>query len=224
MRKQIALFLALALMCTVGLALAEADVVGLWYADLGGAAAELTLNADGTYRLSAPLEEEKTGTWKFDDGFVYLDGAAEPDLATWANGNLMLGDSAGFFTREKPAYYAPDDPLPDAPLARFAGYWVCQYVDVNGTPVSADDVPDRTDLYIEGHSGILGGPRFGDAQVKFDFADGALTCEHAGTQVTLQIQQDGFLRLTTAPDAAALYLLHAAAPDEDLDEDLDDTP
>ena len=224
MRKQIALFLALALACTAGLALAEADVVGLWYADLGGAAAELSLNADGTYRLAVPLEEEKTGTWKFDDGFVYLDGASTPDLATWGENTLILGDSEGFFTRGKPWVYAPDDPLPDAPLALFAGYWVCQYVEVNGSPVLADYAADRTDLYIEGHSGILGGPRFGDAQVKFDFADGALTCEHAGTQVTLQIQQDGFLRLTTAPDAAALYLFHAAAPDEALDEDLDDTP
>lgn len=224
MRKYIALFLALALACTAGLALTEADVVGLWYADLGGAAAELTLNADGTYRLAVPLEEEKTGTWKFDDGFVYLDGAAAPALATWGEGTLMLGDSAGFFTREKPAYYAPADPLPDAPLDLFAGYWVCRYVEVNGSPVLADYAADRTDLYIEGHSGILGGPRFGDTQVKLTFADGALTCEHAGTQVTLQIQQDGLLRLTTAPDAAALYLLHAAALDEDLDEDLDDTP
>ena len=222
MRKYIALFLALA--CTAGLALTEADVVGLWYADLGGAAAELTLNADGTYRLAVPLEEEKTGTWKFDDGFVYLDSAATPALATWGENTLMLGDSEGFFTREKPAYYAPADPLPDAPLELFAGYWVCQYVEVNGSPVLADYAADRTDLYIEGTSGILGAPRFGDAQVKLTFADGALTCEHAGTQVTLQIQQDGFLRLTTAPDAAVLYLLHAAALDEALDEDLDDTP
>ncbi|NLD83651.1 MAG: hypothetical protein GX637_05735 [Clostridiales bacterium] len=224
MRKYIALFLALALACTVGLALAEADVTGPWYTDLGGAAAELTLNADGTYRLTVPLGEENTGTWKFDDGFVYLDGASTPDLATWGENTLVLGDSAGFFTREKPAYYAPADPLPDAPLDLFAGYWVCQYVEVNGSPVLADYAADRTDLYIEGHSGILGGPRFGDAQVKLTFADGALTCEHAGTQVTLLLQQDDFLRLTTAPDAAALYLLRAAAPDEDLDEDLDDTP
>ena len=216
MRKYIALFLALALACTASLALAEADVTGPWYTDLGGAAAELSLNADGTYRLAVPLEEEKTGTWKFDDGFVYLYGAATPGLATWGENTLMLGDSEGFFTREKPAYYAPADPLPDAPASLFAGYWVCQYVDVNGSPVLADYAADRTDLYIEGHSGILGGPRFGDTQVKFDFADGALTCEHAGAQVTLQVQQDGFLRLTLAAPHAAqiLYLTSAPTPDE----------
>ncbi len=215
MKKHIAIYLALILVLSAGLALAEADVTGLWYFDLGGAVAELTLNADGTYRLAVPLQEEKTGTWKFDDGYVYLDDAAEPDLATWANGNLMLGDSEGFFTREKPAYYAPADPLPDAPLALFAGYWVCRYVDVDGSPVLADYAADRTDLYIEGSSGILGGPRFGDTQVKFDFAGGALKSESAGAQVTLQIQQDAFLRLTLAgPENTTLYLLRAPTPDE----------
>ena len=224
MKKYIALFLALALMCTAGLAGAETDVTGLWYFDLGGAVAELTLNADGTYRLAVPLEEEKTGTWKFDDGFVYLYGAATPGLATWGENTLMLGDSEGFFTREKPAYYAPADPLPDAPASLFAGYWVCQYVDVNGSPVLADYAADRTDLYIEGTSGILGGPRFGDTQVKFEFADGAFTCELDGTQVTLQIQQDAFLRLAlAAPEPATLYLLRAATPDDVLD-DAPETP
>ena len=224
MKKHIAIYLALVLALSAVLALAEADVSGLWYADLDGAVAELSLNADGTYRLAVPLEEEKTGTWKLDDGFIYLDGAAEPDLATWANGNLMLGDHLAFFTREKPAYYAPADPLPDAPLALFAGYWVCQYVEVNGSPVLADYAADRTDLYIEGSSAILGGPRFGDTQVKLDFADGAMQCEIGGAQVTIQLQQDGFLRLTTTgPDAAILYLLRAPTPDEAA-EDTMETP
>jgi hypothetical protein len=97
-------------------------------------------------------------------------------------------------------------------------------VEVNGSPVLADYAADRTDLYIEGSSAILGGPRFGDTQVKFDFSDGALTCQHAGAQVTLQIQQDGFLRLTTTgPDAAILYLLQAPTPDEAA-EDTMETP
>ncbi len=225
MKKMMALLLAAALLLPAVPGLAEADAVaGSWYARMGGVTAELTLNTDGTYALSVPGGDTAAGVWVFDDGYLYLDGAAVPTMATWGENTLMLGDSAGFFTREKPAYYAPADPLLDAPLARFAGYWVCQYVEVNGTPIPADDASDRTDLYIEGHSAILGSPRFGDAQVKLTFADGALTCEHAGTQVTLQIQQDGFLRLTTAPDAAVLYLLHAAALDEALDEDLDDTP
>ena len=227
MKKTIALFLALFLACTAGLALAEADVTGLWYADVGGAAAELSLNADGTYRLSVPLEEEMTGTWKLDDGFLYMDGSSAPDLATWGEGALILGDYDGVFTREKPWVYAPADPFPDAPLELFAGYWVCRYADVNGSPLPADYAEDRTDLYIEGHSAILGGPRFGDAQVKLTFADGALQCEKDGAQVTIQLQQDGYLRMTvTGADGTAqsLYLLHAPTPDEALDETPDEAP
>ncbi len=218
MKKYMALFLALALALAACLALAETDITGLWYIDLGGAVAELSLNADGTYRLTVPLEEEKTGAWRLDDGFVYTDGASAPDLATWGDNTLMLGDGAGLFTREKPDLYQPSDVIPDAPAELFAGYWVCRYVDVNGSPLSADYADDRTDLYIEGHSAILGGPVFGDTQVKLAFADGALQCENGSAQVTLQLQQDSFLRLTvTGADLApqTFYLLRTAvAPDE----------
>ena len=54
-------------------------------------------------------------------------------------------------------------------------------------PLSAEFTDDRTDLYIEGRSGILGGLAFGDTQVKFDFADGV---------------------------SRTLYLLRAPTPDE----------
>lgn len=224
MRKYIALFLALALACTAGLALAEADVVGHWYTDVDGLSVTLTLNSDGGYTLALPeaLGQSSAGTWALEDGFVRMDDSAWLSLV---NDSLLIWtEGATFFTREPVLWYTPAALLEDAPASLFAGYWKSAYVDLNGTAVPASAVEDKTDLYIEGHSGILGGPRFGDTQVKLTFADGALTCEHAGTQVTLQIQQDGFLRLTTAPDAAALYLFHAAAPDEALDEDLDDTP
>ncbi len=95
MKKALALILTCVLALAILPALAETDVTGLWYADLDGAVAELSLNADGTYRLTVPLEEEKTGAWKLDNGFVYMDGASSPDLATWGEITLMLCDGAG---------------------------------------------------------------------------------------------------------------------------------
>ena len=223
MRKYIALFLALIVALSAGAALAEADVTGQWYMYLGGAAAELSLNSDGTYRLAIPLAEEKTGTWKLDDGFIYLDGAAAPDLATWGEGTLMLGDNAAFFTREKPWVYAPADLFPDAPPALLNGYWVCKYVDVNGSPLPAGYAADRTDLYVEGHSAILGGPVLGDVIVKLVEQDGSLaTGEDSATAATLALQQDGLLRLTvTGSDSApqTWYLAQASSPLPDGEEE-----
>ena len=220
MKKYIALFLVLALALSAGLALAETDITGLWYADLGGAAAELSLDAGGSYRLSVPTEEEKTGVWKLDDGFVYMDGSNTPDLATWGENALMLGDGLMLFTREKPWTYAPAELIADAPAALFAGYWVCQYVDTDGSAVPADLADDATDLYVDGHSAILGGPAFGDTQVKMELADGAMRCESNGAKVSLQIQQDGFLRLTAEfPDAARTwYMARSYAPALDGEE------
>ena len=200
MKKHIAIYLALVLALSAVLALAEADVSGLWYADLDGAVAELTLNADGTYRLAVPLQEEKTGTWKLDDGFIYLDGAAEPDLATWANGNLMLGDHMAFFTREKPWSYSPADPLPDAPADLFSGLWKAAYTLQDGAALPASLTGDNTLVYIEGAKAILKGGPFGYALVDLTLENGVFTCAADGLTVRMALQQDDCLRLTTEKD------------------------
>ena len=200
MRKYIALFLALALMCAAGLTLAEADVTGLWYMDLAGAAAELSLNSDGTYRLAVPLAEEKTGTWKLDDGFIYLDGAAAPDLATWGEGTLMLGDHLAFFTREKPWAYSPADPLPDAPAELYASLWKAAYTLRDGDALPAQLTGDNTLIYIEGSKAILKGGPFGYLLTDLTFENGVFTCMADGLTVRMELQQDDFLRLTTEKD------------------------
>ena len=215
MRKYIALFLALALMCAAGLTLAEADVTGLWYMDLAGAAAELTLNADGTYRLAVPLQEDKTGAWKLDDGFLYMDGAAEPDLATWGEGALMLGESEGFFTREKPWTYAPADPLPDIPADLYAGLWKAAYTLQDGAALPADRTGDNTIVYIEGAKAILKGGPFGYILVDLSFENGVFTCAADGLTVRMALQQDDFLRLTTEKNGQTetRFLLRSALED-----------
>ena len=221
MKKTLALILTCVLALAVLPALAdEAAVTGDWYADPDGMPVQLTLAEDGTYTLSVPGSEPVCGAWKLDDGYIYMDGAKTPDMATLGDDTLVMSDGMTFFTREKIEGYIPADPMTDADASAFAGYWQAVYVVVNGMPVPASVLKDQTDLYVEGHSAILGGPRFGDTQVKMTLENGALTCENAGARVTLQIQQDGYLRFTiAAPDATQiLYLLRAPTPDDVLDD------
>ena len=62
MKKSFALMLACLLALASLPALAEApDVSGDWYADLGGAAARLTLAPDGAYTFAFPGKDAVTG-------------------------------------------------------------------------------------------------------------------------------------------------------------------
>ena len=190
MKKYIALFLALALVWTVGAALAETDASGAWYADLNGLSLTLSLNGDGSYTLVLPdgIGESASGAWVLEDGFVRLDNGSV--LNVISDSLLLRMNDDLFFSREPVQYYVPADLLSDVPAELYAGYWKCAYVDLGSAVVPADTVDDRTDLYVEGSSAILGGPVFGDTQVKMDFVDGALSCEQDGVKVVLQIQQD----------------------------------
>ena len=218
MNKAMALLLAAALLLAVP-GLAEADAVaGSWYAQMGGVTAELKLNADGTYALDVPGGDSATGVWTFDDGYLYMDGAAVPTMATWGDDALMMSDGSAAFTREKPWTYEPAKPVPEFPAEYFAGYWKCVCVDVDGQALPAGVTGEATDLYIEGQAVALGGPRFGDIFWNFDFDGGALTADVSGQIVTLALQEDGLLRLTLAGDAPATLYLQPVVREETEDE------
>ena len=195
MKKTLAMILICVLVLAAFPGFAE-GVTGDWYADLGGAAIHPNLAEGGSYTVEIPGSDPVTGVWVLDDGYIYMDGSASPDIATIGETSLIMSDGMTFFTREKVENYAPAEPKADAPLELFAGYWTAVYVDVNDTPVLARLLNDETDLYVEGHSAILGGPVLGDTQVALTYENGALTCEYEGTKAQLQLQQDGYLRLT----------------------------
>ena len=196
-------------------ALAEEDPAGSaagdWYADLNGFSLTLSLKEDGSYTLALPagIGEPASGTWTFDGGFVRLDSGAVLSLVSESL-LLRTGDDL-FFTREPVQYYAPADLLPGVPAELFAGYWKCGYADLGEAVVPASALDSWTDLYVEGTSAILGGSYFGDTQVKMEFADGAMSCGRDGMQVTLQIQQDGVLRMTVTGSETAPPVLYLTA-------------
>ncbi len=71
-------------------------------------------------------------------------------------------------------------------------------------------------VYIEGTNVALGGSRFGNVIRVFTAADGALTFTEGETGITLQLQEDGFLRLTVAgSEPATLYLMPALVPGQE---------
>ena len=207
MNRIFAILLAfLVLLSSAALAEAEPvdptlDPAGDWYSSVEDVPVTLSLDPDGGYSFALPaaLGAPQTGTWTLDDGFVCMNDGSALNLV---NESRLIWTNRGlFFTREAPALYAPADLMEGATLELYAGYWKCVYVDADGVALPAEALGETTDLYIDGATVALGGPRFGDIFWTFDFADGALTADVNGQRVNLALQQDGFLRLTL-PDAA----------------------
>ena len=214
MKKLLAILLSLALLLVPALALAEGEeaaLTGEWYGEAGGLVLQLTLKTDGTYAAALVGSEQaaKTGAWVLEDGFIYLDGALLPQINVLSSDVLKWTEMDVFLRRELPLVYAPAEPLADAPLDLFAGYWRGQYVGLDGAMLFAQDaLGEVVALYIEGQNVALGGDFFGNAIVEMAYSDGALSLSLDGQPLTLALQQDGFLRLTLP--ALTLYFSRVA--------------
>ena len=182
-------------------------VLGDWFADQAGLMIALSLTEDG-YTLAVSGQAPQTGQWEEKDGMILLDGDQEGGLLVLDNALRM--DALGLlFTREQPLTYVPADLVADAPEGAFDGLWRAQFVAVGsgetaGT-VLAEAAEEDAFVYIEGTNVALGGRRFGNVIRVFTPDGGGLTLPEEG--VTLQLQQDGFLRLTLAD--ATIYLMTA---------------
>ena len=201
MKKLLAIVLTLALLLVPALALAEGEAAALtgdWYGEANGLVLQLTLHEDGTYAaaLVGSAQEPKSGAWALEDGFIYLDGALLPQINVLSDDVLKWTEMDVFLRREQPWVYAPADPFA-APNELFDGYWRAQYVGLDGAMLFAEDaLGEVVALYIEGQNVALGGDFFGNAIVEMAYSDGALSLSLDGQPLTLQLQLDGFLRLT----------------------------
>ena len=220
MKKLLAILLSLALLLVPALALGEeetpADITGLWYTEVEGMVVELTLNADGTYAVAIPAQpgESVTGAWAEKDGFLYFDGSDLPQINVLGTDVLKWIDYDAFLRREAPLIYAPADPLSDAPVELFTGYWRAQYVGVNGAMLFADTLGAQSAALIDGTTVALVGPLTGETVLETAYADGALTWAADGVSIALALQQDGFLRLTLTTGGEPLTLYFTLVPAE----------
>ena len=186
----------------------EERVLGDWYADEAGLVITLTLTEDG-FMLSVPGETPMTGTWEAKDGVIVLNGDGENPLTPL--GEALIWDEADLlFTREQPTAYVPAAVFADAKEGDFDGFFKAQFVAVGEGTILAAAAEEDAYVYIEGTNVALGGARFGNVIKVFTTVPGALTLAEPDLSVKLEMQQDGFLRMTL-PDAV-IYLMPAVVP------------
>ena len=233
--------LALAVLLAVSLipALAEEEAApspaGDWYTSIDGIPLRLTLMEDGAYVSEFLGEESDPGQWEEADGFVYLDGDSESTLLF--TGDTLVADDTVFTREPVEPLYTPAAPLTEASPFAYEGHWVSEYVEAEGVILPALLVGEHTALWIENEFPLvegdeanpvftygdalvaMGGELFGDTVQRFVFDEetGALilSLEDAHAALTLQLLEDGMVKLTvdTGEESISLYLSHADMDD-----------
>lgn len=160
-------------------------VLGEWYADEAGLVITLALTEEG-YTLSVPGTDAQTGKWEAKDGVIVLNGDEQNPLTP-------IGDV-----------------IADAKEGSFDGFFKAQFVAMGEGTILAAAAEEDAYVYIEGTNVALGGTRFGNVIKVFAAAPGALTLAEPDLSVKLELQQDGFLRMTLSD--AVIYLMPAVVP------------
>ena len=207
----------------------EQAIQGEWYASFQGLTVKLTLDGAAYTLEFHGSDVNKTGVWEIKDGMLYLEGNDAPlmpldEALIWSAVNLV-------FRREAPAVYEPAEAYKEASAEAYNGYWNAHFtqiggardtskrpavrsVQAGGSVILSSAIGDDTALYVENGKAALAGKLFGRQIAEFSLKDGALTAKVEGAKVTLQLQQDGFLRLTYVgtSEARVIYLMPKADP------------
>ena len=207
----------------------EQAVLGEWYASFQGLIVKLTLD-EAAYTLEFPgTGKGSAGAWEIRDGMLYLEGNDAPLLPL--DSALIWSAVSLTFLREQPVTYTPAEVYAGAQAELFNGFWRAQFTQVGGardtskrpavrsvqaggSVILSSAVGDDTALYLENGKAALAGQLFGRQIAEFSLKDGALTAKVDSAKVTLQLQQDGFMRLTyeKGSEAKVIYLMPQADP------------
>jgi len=212
----LALVMAMSMLC--GACAEAAGVTGVWYGDMYGMVATLTINEDGTYALEM-MGDSQPGEWVLEGDQLYMDKGTETEAVfTYDEAAQTLDWDGMVFGREAIEQWMPAAARTDAAVEDFAGEWVAERVDAFGAVLPVADAGIEAKLAIEGSHVVL--TMFfveedvteGDAA----FADGALTLtnEHNGETLTYVVSalEDGMLSCT-APmfgETVTFYLAKVA--------------
>ena len=188
--------------------------IGDWYADVAGMTVTLTLSEDGTYALSVAGGEAMTGKWEEKNGVLVMDGDEENPLLP--TGGVIRMDSLNlFFTRELPEVFQPGAPIADVKEGSFDGYWKSCYTAVGEGTIRSEAIGEDTEIYIEGMKLATNGSLLPLAQYDCTIENGVLTFASEQGQVTLQLLEGGFLRLSLDNEIpGVIYLARMPVPDQ----------
>lgn len=196
----LALIMVLSMM--LGACAEAAGVTGVWYGDMYGMVATMTINEDGTYSLEM-MGESAPGAWVLEGNQLYMDKGTETEAVfTYDEAAQTLDWDGMIFGREVIEQWMPAAAKADAAIEEFAGEWVAERVDAFGAILPVADAGIEAKLSIEGSHVVLTMFFVEEEVTEADavFADGALTQskENNGETLTYVVSalEDGMLSCT----------------------------
>lgn len=194
-------------------------LTGEWYTTMKGMVYCLSLSEDGEYEayFDQNSDQKTRGSWEADGSRLFFEGDDSEYLIM--KNSLQCVKKGMFFYRDKPEKFTPEEQT-DTAKEDYNGYWTCSYVDVDGTLVSAYELGEDTDLYIENGKVALGGSLFGDVMGECDFSDGKLlmklTDSEDSMKLQFELQSNGLLKLTMTENQKDLLILYLSEKVFDL--------
>ena len=233
MKKLISLVLILCMACMLIPAMAEEDVTGEWYGSMMGMGIIFTVNADGTFSMTAGGQEMAAGSWKVEDGKLIAEADGVAETFEIKDGTLYESEMDMTMTRnpeDAPAAIEIADVKADAAAEEYYGEWVCSAVEASGMLLGAES-------YTAGTGEALPGLTIAADSVKFNgedmissiinmftltpvYADGAITANavlelgedsNMTMDVSLQMLQDGQIKATLISNDNPMILYFAPA-------------
>ena len=232
MKKLISLVLILCMACMLIPAMAEEDVTGEWYGSMMGMGIVFTVNADGTFSMSAGGQEMAAGSWKVEDGKLVAEADGTAETFEIKDGTLYESEMNMTMTRnpeDAPAAIEIADVKADAAAEEYYGEWVCSAIEANGILLAAETYTASTGealpgLTVAADSVKFNGEDFISAIVNMFtlepvYADGAIIAtgtigegENTATiDVSLQMLQDGQINATLTSNDSPMILYFAPA-------------
>ena len=228
MKKLISLFLILCIACMLIPAMADdIDVTGEWYTTMMGVPMTLVLNADGTGSMTVPGQEgEAAATWTLEGDQITITSNDSPASGTATSDSITLAADGMemIFTREPVEAITVADVKADAAAEEFYGDWTFTYMEAEGliVDVSAFGLAFPNVRLAEGTVEFVAASEedfyaaiFNMLGLASTYEDGVLklasTAENATSNGTIEMLQDGMLKVTLEMDGEAMVLYYSPA-------------
>ena len=230
MKKLISLVLILCMACMLVPAVADdIDVTGEWYASMMGIPVEMVLNADGTGVMIVSGQGETAATWTLEGDQITITANDSPASGTATADSIILaaGGIEYVFTREPVSAITIAEVKADAAAEDFYGDWSIAYMESDGMIMDISQLAELglafpnlrlsegTVEFIASSEEDFYSAIFNMMSLVSTYADGALalasTAECASSTGSIELLQDGMLKVTLDMDSSPMILYYNPA-------------
>lgn len=230
MRKIVALLLALMMSCMLIPVMAEDSITGEWYASFMGVAITLTVNEDGSFQMALPGQDPTVGTWTLEGDQFTMTADDTPVVGTVTEEGITASDGGMelFFTREPIAEITVSEVKAAETVEEFYGDWAVTYMEADGIildpaaagmPFPQMKIGEGVFEFVAASEEDFMASLLNLMGFEATFENGMLnlnpTMEGADTTGTIEMLEDGMVKLTLSGTSPMILYFSPVVPAEE---------